>query len=72
MVQAKKLELVSNELIVMAVYTLTPTQYMLKMTNQKYNIFYKLIITPKHLYIETEIKNIFIFKNNSYYLLVKT
>lgn len=57
MEQAKKLGLVLNELVVMAIYTLTPTQHMLMTTNQKCNIFYKQTITPEHLYKDTEIKN---------------
>lgn len=55
MVQAKKLRLASSELVVMGVYTLTPTLHTLKMTNQKCNIFYKLTLALEHLYTEAEI-----------------
>jgi len=71
MVQAKKLGLVSNEQVVMATYTSTPTQHKLRMTNQKYNIFYKLTVTLEHLCIGTEKKKCYIcfsFNNsNEYY-----
>jgi len=64
MVQAKKLELVSSEPVVMATYTSTPTQHKLRTTNQNYNIFYTLTVTLEHLYIDTIIKK----KNIKYYL----
>jgi len=56
MVQAKKLGSVSNEPVVKAIYTSIPTQHKLRMTNQNYNIFYKLIVTLEHLCIDTETK----------------
>lgn len=55
MVRAKRLGSALNELVVMAVYTLFPTQHKLMMTNQNCNIFYKLTITVEHLCTDTEI-----------------
>jgi len=63
MVYYKKLGLVSNQKVVMATYTSTPTLHKLMMTNQNYNICYKLIITLEYLCIDTEMK-----KKQIYYI----